>query len=166
TADFGKSWARIGSPEKGIRGYAHVIKEDTVKSSLLFLGTEFGLWVSPDGGTSWAQFQGGDFPAVAVRDIEIHRRDQDLVLATHGRGIWIIDDITPLRNIAADTFGKTAAFLAGRPIQQRMPSNGGWVEGDATFVGQNPPGGATITYYQRTRHLFGPIKIEILDGAG
>jgi len=85
TTDFGKSWTRIAAPDKGIRGYAHVIKEDTVKSSLLFLGTEFGLWISPDGGASWAQFQGGDFPAVAVRDLEIHRRDHDLVLATHGR---------------------------------------------------------------------------------
>jgi photosystem II stability/assembly factor-like uncharacterized protein len=166
TADFGKSWTRIAAPEKGIRGYAHVIKEDTVKSSLLFLGTEFGLWISPDGGASWAQFQGGDFPAVAVRDLEIHRRDHDLVLATHGRGIWIVDDITPLRNLAPDTFARSAAFLAGRPVQQRMPSSGGWVEGDATFVGQNPVGGAGITYYQRTRHLFGPIKIEILDGSG
>jgi photosystem II stability/assembly factor-like uncharacterized protein/outer membrane lipoprotein-sorting protein len=166
TTDFGKTWSRIAGPEKGIRGYAHVIKEDTVKSSLLFLGTEFGLWVSPDGGATWAQFTGGDFPNVAVRDLQVHPRDSDLVLATHGRGIWIIDDITPLRNLASDTLAKNAAFLAGRPVQERMPSSGGWVEGDATFVGQNPVGGAVITYYQRTRHLFGPIKIEILDPSG
>ncbi len=166
TTDFGKTWTRIVGPDKGVRGYAHVIKEDTVKSSLLFLGTEFGLWISPDGGATWAQFKGGDFPDVAVRDLRIHPRDNDLVLATHGRGIWIIDDITPLRNLASDTLSKNAAFLGGRPVQQRMPSSGGWVEGDATFVGPNPAGGATITYYQRTRHLFGPIKIEILDGTG
>jgi hypothetical protein len=166
TTDFGKTWTRIAGPDKGVRGYAHVIKEDTVKSSLLFLGTEFGLWVSPDGGATWAQFTGGDFPNVAVRDLQVHPRDSDLVLATHGRGIWIIDDITPLRNLASETLAKNAAFLAGRPVQERMPSNGGWVEGDATFVGQNPVGGAVITYYQRTRHLFGPIKIEILDPSG
>jgi hypothetical protein len=59
-----------------------------------------------------------------------------------------------------------AAFLQGRPVQQRMPANGGWVEGDASFVGRNPPGGAVITYYQRTRHLFGPIRLEIFDSAG
>jgi hypothetical protein len=96
----------------------------------------------------------------------VHSRDSDLILATHGRGIWIIDDITPLRNVGSDTLAKNAAFLAGRPVQERMPSSGGWVEGDATFVGQNPVGGAVITYYQRTRHLFGPIKIEVLDSSG
>ncbi|HET7452780.1 MAG TPA: sialidase [Thermoanaerobaculia bacterium] len=166
TTDFGKTWTRLAGPDKGVRGYAHVIKEDPVKSSLLFLGTEFGLWISDDGGTTWAQFSGGDFPSVAVRDIAVHPRDHDLVHATHGRGIWIIDDITPLRNLSSDALGKTAAFLGGRTVQQRMPSTGGWVEGDATFVGQNPAGGAVITYYQRTRHLFGPIKLEILDASG
>ncbi len=166
TTDFGKTWTRIAGPERGVRGYAHVIKEDPVRSSLLFLGTEFGLWISPDGGANWAQFTGGDFPDVAVRDVAVHSRDRDLVLATHGRGIWIVDDITPLRNIASDTLAKPAAFLPGRIVQQRMPSTGGWVEGDATFVGQNPAGGAVITYYQRSRHLFGPIKLEILDASG
>ncbi len=166
TTDFGKSWNRIAGPDQGLRGYAHVVKEDTVKPSLLFVGTEFGLWISVDGGGSWAQFKGGDFPSVAVRDLQVHPRDNDLVLATHGRGIWIIDDLTPLRNLTAETLAKDAAFLASRPVQQRIPSTGGWVEGDATFVGQNPPGGAVINYYQRTRHLFGPIKLEILDSTG
>ena len=166
TTDFGKTWTRIVSPEQGVRGYAHVVKEDAVKPSLLFLGTELGLWISPDGGATWAEFKGGDFPSVAVREVQVHPRDHDLVIATHGRGIWIIDDLTPLRNLTADVLAKDAAFLPGRPVQQRMPANGGWPEGDATFVGQNPTGGAVITYYQRTRHLFGPIKLEILDADG
>ncbi|HWC66399.1 MAG TPA: sialidase, partial [Thermoanaerobaculia bacterium] len=166
TTDYGKTWTRIAAPENGIRGYAHVLKEDTVDSSLLFLGTEFGLWISPDAGATWAQFKGGDFPDVAVRDLQVHPRDNDLVLATHGRGIWIVDDITPLRSLTPASLSKTAMFLPGRPVQQRMPSTGGWVEGDATFVGRNPTGGAVITYYQRSRHLFGPIKLEILDASG
>jgi photosystem II stability/assembly factor-like uncharacterized protein len=166
TADFGKSWTRIASPEKGVRGYAHVIQEDTVKRSLLFLGTEHGLWISPDAGATWAEFKGGDFPSVAVRDIQVHPRDGDLVLATHGRGIWIIDDLTPLRNFSNDVLTRQAAFLPGRPAQQRMPANGGWSEGDAGFTGQNPPGGAMVTFYQRTRHLFGPIKLEVIDPEG
>ncbi|HYV42727.1 MAG TPA: hypothetical protein VEO02_13135, partial [Thermoanaerobaculia bacterium] len=166
TADFGRTWKRIVSPEQGVRGYAHVIKEDAVKSSLLFLGTEFGLWISPDGGATWAQFKGGDFPSVAVREVQVHPRDHDLVLATHGRGIWIIDDLTPLRNLTGEILAREASFLPGRPVEQRMPAQGGWVEGDASFVGQNPPGGAVITYYQRTRHLFGPIKLEIFDAGG
>jgi photosystem II stability/assembly factor-like uncharacterized protein len=166
TADFGKSWTRIVSPEQGVRGYVHCIQEDAVDPSLLFTGTEFGLWISRDGGAHWAQFKGGNFPSVAVRDIEVQPRDSDLVLATHGRGIWIIDDITPLRSLTDRVMASDAAFLPGRPVQQRMPANGGWPEGDAKFVGPNPPGGAMITYYQRTRHLFGPIKLEIYDSAG
>jgi hypothetical protein len=103
---------------------------------------------------------------VAVREVQVHPRDHDLVLATHGRGIWIIDDLTPLRNLTGETLAREASFLPGRPVEQRMPAQGGWVEGDASFVGQNPPGGAVITYYQRTRHLFGPIRLEIFDAGG
>jgi hypothetical protein len=96
----------------------------------------------------------------------VQAREGDLVLATHGRGIWIVDDLSPLRNLSSDVLAKDAAFLAGRPVQQRMPAGGGWVEGDATFVGRNPAGGAVITYYQRTRHLFGAIKLEVFDSTG
>src|SRR5262249_4525130 len=133
---------------------------------LLFLGTEFGLWVSSDAGTSWAEFKGNRFPSVAVRDLQVHPRDGDLVIATHGRGIWIVDDLTPLRNVTPATLSTDVAFLPGRPAQQRMRAVGGWVEGDAAFTGPNPPGGATVTYYQRARHLFGPLKLEVLDASG
>ncbi len=166
TKDFGRTWTRIVSPAQGVRGYAHVIQEDPIRPSILYLGTEFGLWISIDDGVRWARFAGDDFPNVAVRDIRVHSRDRSLVLATHGRGIWIIDDLTPLRNLTPELLGSEAAFLPGRPIEQRMPAGGGWPEGDASFAGQNPESGAIITYYQRTRHLFGPIRIEILDAAG
>jgi photosystem II stability/assembly factor-like uncharacterized protein len=166
TTDFGKSWKRIVGPEQGVRGYAHVVKEDAVQSTLLFVGTELGLWISTDGGGSWAEFKGGDFPSVAVREVQVHPRDHDLVVATHGRGIWIVDDLTPLRDLTREGLQRDGAFLPGRPVQQRMPASGGWVEGDASFVGRNPANGAAITYYQRTRHLFGPIKLEILDAEG
>jgi len=166
TTDFGKTWKRIVSPQQGVRGYAHVVKEDVVEKNLLFVGTELGLWISADGGTTWAEFKGGNFPSVAVREVRVHPREHDLVIATHGRGIWIVDDLTPLRSLSAEVLAKAAAFLPGRPVQQRMPANGGWVDGDAVFVGQNPPGGAAIGYYQRTRHLFGPIKLEILGADG
>jgi hypothetical protein len=166
TQDFGKSWTRIAGPSGPARGYAHVIKEDTAKKELLFLGTELGLFISIDGGKAWAEFRGGDFPRVAVRDLQIHPRDGDLILATHGRGIWIVDDLSPLRALSADVLGQEVAFLPGRPAQERMGAGGGWSEGDATFVGENPVGGATITYYQRARHLYGPIEIDVLDGQG
>jgi photosystem II stability/assembly factor-like uncharacterized protein len=166
TIDYGKTWTRIVSPEQGVRGYAFVIKEDTVKPDLLFAGTEFGLWVSLDGGMQWAQFKGGDFPAAAVRDLVVQPRDSDLVIATHGRGIWIIDDITPLRELTQQTLASDAVFVAGRPQTQRMRAFGGWSEGDASYSGPNPPNGAVITYYQRARHLFGKIKLEIFDADG
>ena len=146
-----------------MRGYAHVIKEDSVQKSLLFVGTEFGLWISVDSGASWAQFKGGNFPAVAVRDIQVQAREGDLVLATHGRGIWIIDDLTPLRSLSLDTLKKSTVFLPARATQQRMPAGGGWVEGDASYAGDNPTGGAVISYYLRARHTYGPIKLEVLD---
>ena len=168
TSDYGKSWSALVTPKdaKGLRGYVHVIKQDTVTPALLFAGTEFGLWISIDGGVHWAQFTAGDFPAVAVRDITIQDRDSDLVLATHGRGIWIIDDITPLRALTQDVLNSEATFLPSRPIQQRIDAFGGWSDGDATFTGPNPPDAAVITYYQRSRHLFGKIKIDVLDSKG
>ncbi|MBV9763458.1 MAG: glycosyl hydrolase [Acidobacteriaceae bacterium] len=166
TTDYGKTWAPILGNDSGVRGYAHVIKEDTVSPQLLFLGTEFGLWVSLDGGKQWAQYKGGDFPNVAVRDIVVHPRESDLVLATHGRGIWIVDDITPLRQLTPEVLAKDATFLEGKPAQQRLNTYGGWSEGDATFVGRNPPDAALITYYQKKRHIFGRMKLEIFDESG
>ena len=166
TGDYGKTWTRIVSPEQGVRGYVHCVKEDVEKPSLLFVGTELGLWISTDAGRTWAAFRGGDFPSVAVREVQVHPRASDLVIATHGRGIWIVDDITPLRALNDDILGREAAFVAGRPVQQRLQGRGGWVEGDASFVGPNPPGGAVITYYQRTRHLFGPLQLQVLDASG
>jgi len=166
TDDFGQSWTRIASEDQGIRGYAHVIREDSTDKNLLFLGTEFGLWISIDGGQHWAQYKGSNFPAVAVRDIAVQARDGDLVLGTHGRGIWIIDDISSLRRFDTELLTADAAFLPNRPTQQRLSGVGGWSDGDAVFLGENPPGGATITYYQRTRHLFGELKIEIIGPDG
>ena len=81
--------------------------------NVLFLGTEFGLWVSVDGGAHWAQYKGSEFPAVAVRDIVMQPQTSDLVLATHGRGIWIIDDISPLRALTPDLMTQTAVVLDG-----------------------------------------------------
>ena len=166
TTDFGRTWTRIGSAAQGLRGFAHVVREDLVKPGLLYVGTEFGLWISPDGGRQWAEFKGGDFPSVPVRDIALHARDHDVVLGTHGRGIWIIDDVTPLRGVSPQTLASEATFLQARPVQQRFGGIGGWSEGDAKFAGQNPQAGAAITWYQPTRHLFGPIRLEILDAEG
>ncbi len=166
TADFGQTWQRIVAPSQGVRGYAHCIVEDTQDPALLFVGTEFGLWISADSGGHWAAFHGNGFPSVAVRDIQVHGREHDLVIATHGRGIWIIDDLTPLRALKPEILEKTAAFLPSRRVQQRLYAQGGWSEGDGNFSGENPPSGAVFAYYQRARHLFGPLKLEVIDSDG
>jgi photosystem II stability/assembly factor-like uncharacterized protein len=166
TTDYGKTWTALPLAEGGVRGYAHVVKEDTVNPNLLFVGTEFGLWISIDGGKQWAQYKGNDFPAVAVRDIVVHPRDADLVLATHGRGIWIVDDISSLRALTPDLMAKEAAFISARPGIQYVTANGGWPEGDESFAGPGRPEDALITYYQKSRHIFGDLKIEILDPSG
>jgi hypothetical protein len=149
-----------------VRGYAHVIKEDPVDPNLLYLGTEFGLWVSNDGGAHWAQYKGSNFPSVAVRDLVVHPRTNDLVLATHGRGIWVIDDISPWRTLNPQMMEKEAEFLPVPDAIQYVNANGGWPEGDNAFSGPARPEDAGIPYYQRTRHIFGDLKIEILDSSG
>jgi photosystem II stability/assembly factor-like uncharacterized protein len=166
TTDFGQSWTQLPAAASGARGYAHVIKEDTVDPNLLFLGTEFGLWISVDGGQRWAQYKGSDFPAVAVRDLVVHPRTSDLILATHGRGIWIIDDISGLRPLTPSLMTEEAGFLPVPAAAQWMETNGGWPAGDASFTGPSRPTEAFIPYYQRTRHIFGDLKIEIFDAQG
>ena len=165
TTDYGKTWTSLINQESGIRGYAHVITEDTVDRNLLFLGTEFGLWISIDGGKQWAQYKGSNVPAVAVRDIVVQPRESDLVLATHGRGIWIIDDISSLRALTPELMAKDAVLLESTGVQY-LNANGGWSEGDATFFGSSRTTDAYITYYQKSRHIFGDLKIEIFDQGG
>jgi len=166
SADFGKTWSALVAPDSPVKGYAHVVKEDLVNKDLLFLGTELGLWISVDGGQQWAHYKGGDLPNVAVRDLAIHPRDNDLVVGTHGRGIWIVDDITPLRALTPAVLASNAVFMQARPVVQRIPAQGGWANGDAAFVGPNPPDDAVITYYQKKRHIFGDLKIVVYDQAG
>jgi photosystem II stability/assembly factor-like uncharacterized protein len=166
TTDYGKTWTSLNVQENGVQGYAHVITEDTVDPNLLFLGTEFGMWMSYDGGRHWAQYKATNFPAVAVRDIVVQARESDLVLATHGRGIWIIDDITPLRALTPDLLSKEAVFIEARPAIQYLNANGGWAEGDETFNGPSRNTDAYVNYYQRSRHIFGDLKIEIFDPDG
>ena len=166
TTDYGKTWTALPVQQNNIHGYAHVIAEDTVDPSLLFLGTEFGLWISTDGGQRWGQYKGSNFPAVAVRDIVVQPRESDLVLATHGRGIWIIDDISPLRALKPELMDKDAVIIEGPAAIQYFQANGGWPEGDETFNGPSRPTDAFITYYQKKRHIFGDLNIEIFDKDG
>ena len=101
-----------------------------------------------------------------MRDLAFQTRDDDLVIATHGRGIWIVDDISPLRALHAQTLAQDASLIPGRPAQQRIEGNGGWSSGDAVYSGQNPADGATITYYQKARQVIGRLKLDVLDPQG
>jgi photosystem II stability/assembly factor-like uncharacterized protein len=163
TRDFGKTWTSLTTPE--MNGYAHVVREDLVNANLLFVGTEFGLFVSIDRGAHWAQFKGG-LPNVAVRDLAIHPRESDLILATHGRGIYILDDLTPIRALTPEILAKDFAMLPSRPSVLTLPAAEQRFDGDSEFRGRTPPEAASIAYYQKKRHIFGDLKLEIYDDKG
>jgi photosystem II stability/assembly factor-like uncharacterized protein len=162
TRDFGATWQPLALAD--LRGYAHVIKEDPVNANLLFAGTEFGLFVSIDGGGRWAQFKAG-IPNVAVRDLAIHPREHDLIVATHGRGLYVVDDLTPLRKVDSTTLAQEVAFLPSRPSAMVIPVMEFGFNGDGEFMGESPAEVAYITYYLKRRHMFGDLKLEIYDGA-
>ncbi len=161
--DLGKTWKALATID--LKGYAHKIKEDIVNKDLLFLGTESGLFVTFDGGASWAAFT-SKVPPVAVRDIQIHSRTQDLVLATHGRGIMIVDDISPLRKLTPEIINADAALLPSRPVPLSNGHFGGAFPGAGGFVGSNPPEEAVILYYLKDRVTSGDVRIEIYDKNG
>jgi photosystem II stability/assembly factor-like uncharacterized protein len=162
TTDFGKTWQSL--TREGLKGHAHVVRQDLVRPELLFLGTEWGLFLSLDGGTQWAQIR-GEFPQVAVRDLAIHPREGDLLVATHGRGIWILDDLTPLRSMTRELLAKDAAFLPSRPSPMVIPASEQRFDA-AEYAGRSPEEAAVISYYLRKRQLFGDVKVQVFDPKG
>lgn len=154
STDGGERWTRI------TRGLP-----DLVNPALLFAGSEFGLFVSIDGGESWARLT-SNLPAVAVYDIAIHPRDHDVLLATHGRGVQVIDDITPLRALTPEVPARSMAVLPARPATQSIAPVMQDFPGDGEFAAPNPPDGAVITYYLKDRHIFGKLTVDVLDASG
>ncbi|MCC6460613.1 MAG: glycosyl hydrolase [Saprospiraceae bacterium] len=164
STDQGKTWTAL--PLEGVQGFAHVIREDRVNANLLFLGTEFGLYLSNDGGASWILYKSGIPEYVAVRDIVIHPRTNDLVLATHGRGVYIVDDISPLRLLTPELLQRDAALLPVRPTpvstghySQSFPSTG-------SYIGANSTEEAQVIYYLKNRVSTGDVTVDILDEKG
>jgi hypothetical protein len=151
TTDFGKTWTAIaaGIPDGQP---VYVIREDRVNKDLLFLGTEFGAFFSRDAGATWSSLK-LNIPTVAVHDLLIHPRDHDLIAATHGRGLWILDDITGLRKATEGVLGQDAAlFEPGRPGTRWLRiARGGYGRGDLFFKGENPPDGALINFYLKAK---------------
>ena len=148
--DRGATWRSIAGelPEGNV---LWSVVQDHESEKLLFTGTEFGLFFSPDGGARWIQLEGG-MPPIPVRDLEIHRRDDDLIVGTFGRGIRILDDYSPLRSATEELLAGEAALFPVRQTWGYLPSDPlGWgkkaSQGDAFFVAPNPPFGAVFTYY-------------------
>jgi len=162
TRDAGKSWQKItaGLPAGA---YMHTVKEDPVRRGLLFAGSERGVYVSFDDGDSWQSLQ-LNLPVTSMRDLEIH--GHDLIVATHGRGFWVIDDISPLRQIDATTTSAEALLFKPADAVNVMQGgdNGTPVQKDEPQA-ENPPNGALIYYYLR-RGVTPPVTLEILDASG
>ena len=150
SSDGGMTWAPIQS-DLPARGSAYCIAEDHKNKKLLFVGTEFGLFFSVSGGEQWTQLKSG-LPVVAIRDIDIQRRENDLVLATFGRGFYILDDYSPLQNIIKDDLDKTAwiapvkdSWMYHETRSWGAPLKG--FQGESFFATANPKVGAVFTYY-------------------
>ena len=164
SADGGNTWKRFTSSE--FTGFAHVIREDIVSENLLFLGTEFGLFVTIDGGKNWSKFE-NNMPATAVHFIDLHGATNDLVMGTHGRGVIIIDDISPLRELTQEVLAKDVHFFKNKPFTMTEESGFSCSFGTETqFVGQSKNRSARIVYYLKKRHTFGKMQMEVQDMDG
>lgn len=145
TTNYGKSWTNLATDD--LWGYALVIEQDPVKEDLLFLGTEFGLYFTLDGGRRWFRWTHG-FPTVSAMDLVIHPREHDLVIGTHGRSAYVLDDIRPLRSLSPDIQAKPIHLFQIPDAQQYMVKQTGASRfpGQGEFRGENRPYGALITY--------------------
>jgi photosystem II stability/assembly factor-like uncharacterized protein len=149
TSDYGETWKPIRSGIPDSAGSVHVVREHPRNANLLFAGTEFGLWISWDRGANWTAFK-NNFPTVPVDDIELQARENDLVLATHGRSIWIFDDLTPLEKMDASLAASDLTFFSPRTTNIFHNLGRRWSAGHKMFNGKNPPPGVLVNYYLKT----------------
>nr|HRC85560.1 hypothetical protein [Thermoanaerobaculia bacterium] len=146
TTDYGATWKSLATPD--VKGYCLVLEQDPVKPELLFLGTEFGLFLSFDGGAKWYPFRQG-LGTASVMDLAVHPRDNDLIIATHGRAMYIVDDIRPLREMSDATVGQKLQLFSVAPAAQFHFSSedGGFGGGMADYRGENRDYGALVSYW-------------------
>ncbi len=162
TRDGGKTWSPIA---RGIPNgsFVNVVREDPVRRGLLYAGTETGVFVSFDEGDHWQPLQ-LNLPTCSIRDIDV--RHGDLVVATHGRSFWVLDDVSPLRQIDANTAASDLVLFAPRPAVRLHPAPfQGTPEPRDEPMGENPPRGAILGYFLKTP-ASGPLSLEILDASG
>jgi hypothetical protein len=163
TRDYGRTWANIGGTLPRY-GNVQVVREDPKNPDLLYAGTEFGLFITLDRGKTWEKFM-NNYPTVRTDDILIHPRDGDLIAATHGRSIWIADDITPLQQWNAQVAASDATLFDVRPAVAylsdiRLDVSTG---GEKQFEGENPQRGTAIQFYVKSA---GEVKVAIADQSG
>ncbi|PVW15664.1 WD40/YVTN/BNR-like repeat-containing protein [Marixanthomonas spongiae] len=166
TTDYGKTWKSIVSEDIQDNAFVRNIQEDYENEDLLFLGTELGLYVTIDGGKNWSQFT-NNMPPAAVHFIDMQKQTNDVVMGTHGRGVIIIDDISPLRQLTPAVLEKDVHFFETEPFTMTEDSGFSGSFGTETqFVGQNKPTSARIVYYLKKRHTFGKMEMEVQDMEG
>ncbi|MCX6247519.1 MAG: hypothetical protein NTW10_07285 [Bacteroidetes bacterium] len=145
STDKGKSWISVAG-DLPANGTVHSIQQDFVNPDLLFAGTEFGCFFTIDGGKKWIQLKSG-IPTIPVRDMTIQKRETDLVLATFGRGFYILDDYTPLRFIQKENLDKEGYLFPVKDALMYLPSDGKGSQGSTVYTAKNPDFGAVFTYY-------------------
>jgi len=166
TTDGGKSWTNI-SGNLPAKDYVWCVKQDPKNSNLLYAGTELGLFVSFTGGNQWEKFRLGNLPPVAVRDVTVHPRENDLIVSTHGRSVQIFDDATALQEITPEIVNSDFHLFGTRPAMRVGQLGVDIGPGDGAYYGPNPPYGALITYYLKEKpDAKAPIKLEVLDERG
>jgi photosystem II stability/assembly factor-like uncharacterized protein len=165
SSDFGKTWTLFKSEE--FTGFAHRVKEDLQSKNLLFAGTEMGLFGSIDGGANWFRMKNNIPWYSLVRDIQIHPVTHDLVIATHGRGIMIVDDISSIRALTKEILEKDVHFFEVKPITLTTGifGNGG-TSAQGAWVAPNAPSIPPIYYYLKDRISTGGVKLDIIDADG
>jgi photosystem II stability/assembly factor-like uncharacterized protein len=166
TENYGQTWKSIANNLPRNTGIVHVIREHPRNSNLLFVGTEFGLFASYNGGGNWMQIK-QNLPTVPIDDILIHPRDNDLILATHGRSIWVMDDISSLSEMNQAVLDSPVTLFSVRDAVIWRMWNSRSLTSDKAFYGQNPPNGAPIDFFMK-EPLAGrdAVSITITDAAG
>jgi photosystem II stability/assembly factor-like uncharacterized protein len=168
TSDGGKTWKNI-SGNLPAKAYVHVVREDPKNTNLIYAGTELGVFASYNGGGNWVALNLKNLPTVAVHEILVHPRENDLILATHGRSIWILDDATPIQQMSPALTNLAMHIFDVRPALRYATAGGfgGFGSGNKPFVGPNTPYGALVTYYLKDKpDEKTTVKMEILDASG
>ncbi len=162
--DYGRTWRSIVSDLPAER-VLRTVREDPRNPEVLWLGTELGLFVSADGGGHWVELR-NNMPTMAFNDLRVHPRDNDLVLGTHSRGVWILDQVNAIQEVTPQVLASEAHLFSTTPAEQIRYASEKAHTGDMFFQGENPPAGAIIDYYLRSARGAGEVSLTVHDASG